>query len=90
MKVFIKEGTKLNNIRTVVLYKLNKFIPPLERRVSDFNLENHSQYKILYLGNNDILENNDFAQYEFSYLVDRFGYTSDLLVNRLDNESKKY
>ena len=88
MKVIIKEGTKLNNIRTVVLYKLSKFIPSLGTTVSDFNLENHSCHKILYLVNNDILENNDFAQYEFSYLVDRFGYTSNLLINRLDNESK--
>ena len=93
MRVEIKKQN-IKDIKTAVFYSgdytggelMFKYIPTKEG--ISINLENHKSSEVRYLGTNEILDNNDFAEYEFSYLVDKYKFNSNLLINHLDNSSR--
>ena len=91
-----KNGFK--EIKTAVCYgKLDgndivfKYLPsPNTDYLSINDLLNHTSSSIQYSGNNEILTDNDFAQYGFSYLINKGKFNSDFLINELDNDTKNF
>lgn len=91
-------NNNFRHIKTVVCYKARmvendlrfKFIPDESIILSNLDIENHVYNNVMYLGNNNILDNNDFVQYDFSYAVSKNKYNSELVINKLNQESKNF
>ena len=95
-------NSNFKHIKTVVCYKAKmvennlrfKFIPDESIILNDqdikIDIENHVYNNVMYLGNNNILDNNDFVQYDFSYAVSKNKYNSELVINKLNQESKNF
>lgn len=99
MKVEIV-NTNFKNIKTAVCYSRGKdengnisfkFIPTASTKIiptlNDINNCHKSNYA-MYLGNNELLSNNDFNQYNFSYYIDKYKFKDGLMINLLDDESR--
>lgn len=80
-------------IKTAVYYYSTnnsfKFIPENKKLTTDDLNNHHGHCMINYMGNSKLISDLDFAQYGFSYLVDKYKYNNNFLVNQLDNKSKE-
>ena len=77
------------NLKTAVLYKFSKYIPD---SIEGFDIEelkrNHTATEIRYLGNTEILDENDNLEYGFSFLIDKDKFNDNRVTQFLDNHTK--
>lgn len=98
MKIEVNKNKKnIKDIKTAVCYKgsydktgsiIFKYVPNTKDSESFFSISNHIYSDLQYLGTNERLENNDFAEYEFSHLINKGKFNDNLLINQLDNNSR--
>lgn len=93
MKIEVVDKNKgIKDLKTAVCYSTSgrsfKFIPEKGFKLTTKDLSNHSSNYAMYLGNNELLSNNDFVQYNFSYYIDKYKFRDGLLINQLDKESR--
>lgn len=87
-------NTNFKDLKTAVCYSRAsgfKFIPTVSSKILS-SLEEindcHKSNYAMYLGNSELLSNNDFIQYNFSYYIDKYKFKDGLMINQLDNESR--
>ena len=91
----IKNNSDFKDLKTAVCYSRRgsgrefKYIPTVGKKTRVIgDLSNHGSNYAMYLGNNEVLSNNDFIQYNFSYFIDKYKFKDGLMINQLDNESR--
>lgn len=81
---------EFKDIKTVVFYKFNKYIPELSYIDQDLynNIKNNfKSIKIQYKGSEDKLDDNTFSEYNLSYCIDKKKFNDELLIEYLDDIS---
>lgn len=90
MRVVINK-TDFSGIGTAVFYKKHKFLPnsidiiPEEER----NELNFTSDLVKYHGSNQNFPSINFAEYDFSYLVNKYKFDNKLLITELDRTSQE-
>lgn len=87
---------KINNknfgdIRTAVFYRNHKYIPTGDIEESDIAklILQCTSDKIQYQGSKSKISNMDFAEYNFSYLIEKYKFNDNFLISYLDDQSKE-
>lgn len=81
---------EFKDIKTVVFYKFNKYIPELNSIDSELYNKiktNFRSVKTQYKGSEDKLDDNTFSEYNLSYYIDKGKFNDNLLIEYLDNNS---
>ena len=79
-----------SNVGTVVFYKHHKYIPdeldqiPVEERLD----ENFTSDLVKYHGSSSNFPALDFAEYDFSYIIDKYKFDNKLAITELDEYSR--
>lgn len=80
-----------SNIGTVVFYRHHKYIPdeldqiPVEERLD----ENFTSDLVKYHGSSSNFPALDFAEYDFSYIIDKYKFDNKLAITELDEYSRE-
>ena len=87
---------KINNknfgdIRTAVFYRSHKYIPFCDIKESDIPelISQCTSDRVQYQGSKSKISGMDFAEYDFSYLIEKYKFNDNFLISFLDDKSKE-
>lgn len=89
MKIIINRDN-FGDIGTAVFYKFIKYIPENEVPIEEVEkvIDSFRSDNIKYKGNRSFINNLDFSEYDFSYIVNKFKFNDNFLIKFLDTNSK--
>lgn len=89
MKLVIN-NKNFGDIRTAVFYRGHKYIPTGKIKSSDIPelIQLCTSDRVQYQGSKSKLSDMDFAEYDFSYFIEKYKFNDKFLISLLDDQSK--
>ena len=85
-----KNNKEFSNVGTVVFYKRHKFFPSDRSEfIVDGTYDDYKAVAVKYHGSKNNFPGIDFAEYDFSYIVEKYKFGNRLLLTDLDSVSSE-